>query len=200
MKKLNAKTVGAVALGLGIIAGTVLGGIVYNPVQEVPVEVIKYINQTVEVPVEVIKEVVVEKVVVEEKEVFVEVDNGDMAFVLDRLEDKAIIDDAEEIVDELKSEDEALSMAFKYVDDNREDLFDLLEEEGIVSDEDDVEIIKVYNEFEDVVIVESDFDDKEYEFQLRYKIEDTDEEVKKYILVTVSVEDNEAEILSVQEE
>jgi hypothetical protein len=202
MKKINAKTVGAVALGLGIVAGTVLGAVAYNPVQEIPVEVIKYQTKTVEVPVEVIKEVnVTKEVFVEvEKEVFVEVDNGDMAFVLERLEDKAIIADADEIVAELKAEDKALEMAFAYVDDNRDELFDLLEDEGIVSDEDDVKIIKVFKDFEDVTIIDSDFDDEEYEFVLRYKIEDTDDEVKKFVLVTVGVEDNEVEILSVVEE
>lgn len=198
VKKLSAKKVGAVALGLGIIAGTVLGAVVYNPVQEIPVYVTQYEEKIVEVPVEVIKEV--EKIVEVEKEVIVQVDNGDMDFILCRLEDKLIIEDCDEIVAELKAEDEAIKQAFDFVNKNKIELFDLLEDEGIIADEDDVKLIKVYNDFEDVNIIKADFDDEEYELELRYKIEDLEDEVKKFILVTVSIEDGEAKIDSVVEE
>jgi len=215
MKKENKvlKVASLVGAGALLIGATIGGAIMYNPVDipsiqnnaftkgvdSVNVEqifaegansvepVVEYVNVTEEV----------EKIV--EKEVFVEVDNGDMSWAFQRLEDKEVISDAEEILEELKSEDEALNKAFSFIDD-RDELFDLLEDEGIVIDEDDVEIVRVYSDFEDVNVIESNFDNDKYEFQLRYKIEDTDEEVKKYVLATVSVEDGDVELLSVQEE
>jgi hypothetical protein len=141
--------------------------------------VIEYVNNTVEV--------------------VVEVDNQDLKFVLERLEDKMIITDASDIVAELKAEDEAISGAFDFVDVERDELFDMLEEAGIVIDEDDVRVIKVYNDYEDVTIVSADFDEQEYEVILKYKIEDLKDEVKKYVEVTVLLEDGEYSFVEVQE-
>ncbi len=196
--KFDWKKAGAIALGAFVIGGT--AGALAFPVHKVETKIVAadpiIINDTKivekEVPVEVIKEIEVEKLV--------EVDNGDMDFVLERLEDKAIIDDASEIVAELKAEDFAIAQAFNFVDDNRDDLFDMLEDKGIISDEDDVKIIKVYDDFEDVSIVQSDFDDEEYEFILRYKVYDEEDEVKKYINVTIEIEDGDIELSDVVEE
>jgi len=203
------KVVLATIVGVSAIVGATGGALIaYNPydstdlkvaqnvafkagqdsVEPVLVPVVKTITETVEV----------EKLVEVEKEIFV--DNGDLAFVLERLEDKLVIEDAEEIVEELKAEDTAIKGAFDYVDAESKELFDLLEEEGIISDEDEVEIVKVYNDFEDVEIITSDFDDEEYEFKLTYKVEDLDEEEKFKINVTVKVEDGEFEILSVSKQ
>lgn len=148
------------------------------------------------VPVKGDTEYIYENVTVEKE---VEVDNGDMDWAFQRLEDKDILDDAEEVLEELKAEDAALELALKEFDD-RSDLFDLLEDEGLISDEDEASVIKIYSDFEDVEVVESDFDDEEYEFQIRMKIEDEDEDEKKYLLFNISVEDGESEILSVVEE
>lgn len=198
---MNKKSKIAALIGGALIVGATLGGaIMYNPINEVPYIVENTVIERVEVPTPFIVEKNVTIEVPFEVEKIVEVDNGDMAFLLERLEDKMLIEDQDEVVAEFKAEDEAIKAAFAFIDDNREDLFDMLEEEGLVNDEDDVEIVKVYNDFEDVIIVKSDFDDEEYEFQLKYKIEDTDEEVKSYILATVSIEDGEVELLSVQEE
>lgn len=198
MKKPNFKKVAAVAGAVGIVAGTILGAVAF-PVEK-PVVVENTVVKQVEVPVPFVVEKNVTQVVEVEKLVEVPVDNGDMDFVLCRLEDKDIIEDCDEIVAELKAEDAALDMAFAYVDDNREELFDMLEDEGLVGDEDDVEIVKVYNDFEDVEVIEADFDDEEYEFKLLYKVEDTDEEEKFKIEVTVKVEDGEVKIVSVDEQ
>ncbi len=145
----------------------------------------------------IIKEVNVTKEVEVEKEI--EVDNGDLEFVLDRLEDKEIIEDANEIVEELKAEDKAFESALDFLKDEKE-FFDLLEEENIIDDENDVKIIRIYSDFEDVDVIESDFDDNEYSFDIRVKIEDLEDEVKKYVIATIEVEDNEVSIKNVVEE
>lgn len=187
--------VSAVALGLGIIAGTVFGAVAFTPE---PVEIESIVYENVSVPVEVIKEVPVEVEKVVEKEVFVEVDNGDMAWAFQRLEDKMVIDDAEEILEELKQEDSALELALKEFDD-RANIFDLLEDEGLISDEDEVSIIKIYSDFEDVEVVKSDFDDSLYQFLIDIKVEDKEADSKKKFQFSIKVEDGDSTILSVTE-
>lgn len=194
VKKLSWKKVLA-WIGLGLIAGATIGAfafptevVVKEPVivekeKLVEVPVIEYVNITKEVPVESFIEV--------------EVDNGDMDFVLCRLEDKDIIEDCDEIVAELKAEDKALALALEAIDDA--DFLDMLEDENIIKDEDEAEVIKVYSDFEDVEILRSDFDDEEYKFRFEVKVEDLDKEVKKKVLVTVSVEDGDVELLKVAE-
>jgi hypothetical protein len=79
------------------------------------------------------------------------------------------------------------------------DIFDLLEDEGIISDEDEASIVKIYKDFEDIEVSESDFDDEQYEFKITAKIEDEDDDVKKKVEFTIEVEDGEAEITDVKE-
>lgn len=153
-------------------------------------------NQTPEVITEYVNQTVTEYV---NQTVEVPVDNGDMDFVLERLEDKMIISDAEDIVEEFKAEDSALEGAIDYVFAERDEFFDMLEDAGIVVDEDDVVIKKVYSDFEDVAIVESDFDDEKYEFTLKYSIEDLEDEVYKDVFVTVRQDFGEFEIVGVTE-
>ena len=183
--------IAAIAAGVGIVVGTIVGALAF------PVDKVVFQDKIVEVPV--IQEKIVEKevpvpfnVTVEK---LVEVDNGDMAFVLDRLEDKNIIDDAEEIVAELKAEDAAMKLALDF---DEAELFDMLEDKNIVEDEDEVEIIKVYDDFEDVEILRSDFDDELYKFKFQVKIEDLDAEDKMKVELTVVVEDGEAVLKRVE--
>lgn len=194
MKK-QSKKLAAIAAVSGLVLGGLAGAVMFPVQNDVVVE--KTVIEKVDVPFPVTE--VVEKIVEVEVpvETFVEVDNGDMAFVLQRLEDMEVIADAEEIVMELKAEDAALKGAFDFVEENKDELFDMLEKAGLVTDEDDVEIIKVYDDFEDVEILKSDFDDEEYKFNLLYKVEDLEEEEKFKSLVKVQLEDGEFEILKV---
>lgn len=183
------KVGGAILGGAALISAGILGGFVMdNP------EVINVV-QTVEVEKEVFVEVPINVEV--EKLVEVLVDNGDMAWAFDRMEDKSIISDASEILAELKAEDNALSMALSELG-NTEKLFDMLEEENLIVDEDEVSIIRTFSDFEDVNITVSNFDDEEYSFDIRLKIEDLKDEEKKYIIATVAIEDSEAELLNVR--
>jgi len=180
---------GAILIGA---AGLGVGFLLDNP--DVIVET-KTVEVEKEVFVEVPVEVIVEKIV--EVETIVEVDNGNMQWAFDRMEDKSIIDDANEILTELRAEDKAFSMALTALEDETE-LFDVLEDANLVEDEAEVELIRVYSDFEDVTVLNSDFDDSEYSFDIRLKIEDLDAEEKSYVIATVSIEDGEAIIESVR--
>jgi hypothetical protein len=132
-------------------------------------------------------------------EKIVEVDNGDMDFVLERLEDKMIIDDASDIVAELKAEDEALSNVLNHVLSNQKTLFEKLEDEGLVSSKKYVKILKTYSSYEDVEIITSDYKDLTYEFKYQLRVYDDVEEVKKNVFVTAGIDyDGEFYILNVE--
>lgn len=123
-------------------------------------------------------------------------DNGNLAYLEQALVDRAGFNDEFDIVDVYKAEDLALSMAIVEIEDN---FADLLEDEGIVKDEDKVEIVKVYSDWDDVSVLKSDFEDGEYKFDIKVKVEDTKKDVKKYIVFTVKIEDGESKISKVVE-
>lgn len=177
--------------GVALLGAGVAGGFALDQPETVKVK--EYVPFEVEKPVIVEKEVVVTETV----EVPVEVTVEDTELI-QKLCDKLMIDDIEECRQEVEAEDEALKLALEKFED-KDDLFDLLEDEGLVADEDEVELIKVYKDFEDVEIVKSDFDDKEYKFVIEAKVEDEDVDEKKKFLFTIEVEDGEAEIVSVEE-
>lgn len=196
------KIVGGVLIGLvGVTAGAVGFDMYDNSEAKIsemkaaldikPTEIIK----EVKVPVEVVKEVVVEKEVEVEVEKIVEVDNGKLSYVLQKLEDKEIFEDAKQIVAELEAEDVAIAKALKEISN---EAAEALEDEGIVSDEDDVEVITVYNDYEDINITKADYDYDEYKFVIDVKVEDTKKEEKFLTQFTVKVEDGKAEILKVE--
>lgn len=189
MNKLNVNKIGAVALGIGIVAGTVLGAVVYNPEPiMVPYNVTVFEDKIVEVPVEVIKEVEVEKLV--EVEVVI-TDTELIQATCDRL----MFDDIGDCQSEVLAEDAALKLALSYVESS--DFLDELEDANIVNDEDDVEVIKVYDDFEDINVLKSNYNYDKYKFAYEVKIEDTDAEDKMKVLVTIVVEDGELEFKSV---
>lgn len=176
--------------GLGVaVAGTGLGFVLDNPdtiVERVPYPVEKIVEvevlKEVPVPYDVITEVIIE----------------DTDF-LEKVCDRMMFDDILECKEEINSEDEALKLALELFDDE-EEIFDLLDDEGFISDEDEAKIIRVYDDFDDIEILESDFDDSEYLFKIRVKVEDLDEDVKNYLMFEVEVEDGSADIKEIYED
>lgn len=186
-------------VGASALVGAAGHALFANP--EVIVETLEVV-QLVEVPVkgdDVIEYVNVTETVTETVTEFVEVDNGDMAFLLERLEDKAVIEDAEEIVEELKMEDAFIKGAFDFISSEQDELFDMLEKADLVRDEDEVEVVRVYEDFEDVEILRADFDDNEFKGNFLIKVEDLDRESKFKAVVKVKFEDGEFELVRVQE-
>lgn len=176
-----------ICLGTLVVGGLVGAGVGYlaqpEPVQiikQVPVEVIK------EVPVEVLKEV---NVTVE-----VPVDNGDLARVLEFGEDAGFFEDAKTAVQEIDALDAALELA---VEEIKDEGLDFLEDEGLFVDEDDLEFVKIKSDFKDVTVVDSDYDDEEYEFEIKAKVDDDVTDDKYWVVFTVQVEDGKAELKSV---
>jgi hypothetical protein len=182
MKKLSKKVLGVA--GACVVAAGLIGGGIGFALQpepqfiEVPgPEVIKEVEVVKEVPVNV----TVEKVVEVEDEAF-------LAEACDRL----FYDDLDECREEVEAEDAALALAWAEIDD---EAFDFLEDEGIFRDEDDLRVIKVYDDFEDMEVIRSDFDDDEYRFQLTVKYEDVVRDIKKKVNFVVDVEDGDVELV-----
>lgn len=178
---------GAVLLGAGLAGGFALDNpATIEKVVEVPVDRVVYQDKIVikEVPsAPIIKTETVEKVV--EDESFVQL-----------LCDRMVYDDIAECKEEVKAEDYALKLALYTLEDERL-VFDMLEDEGIVADEDEVSIVKVYSDFEDIEIVESNFEKEEYEFAIKMKIKDDEADEKKYVIFNVEVSDGEVEVTDV---
>jgi hypothetical protein len=201
MKKQTSKVSSVVMAGVvaSALIGAVGGAVGWDLIDS-PEVVTETVIKEVGIPYPVKGDTVIEYV---DKEVIVEkevpVDNGDMAFVLERLEDKDIIDDAEEIVQELKAEEAFAKGAFEFIESESKELFDLLEDKGIVEDEDEVEILKLYTDFEDYNITKADYDDEEFIGLFVIKVEDLDEETKHKIEVKVKLEDDEFEFVKVSE-
>jgi len=173
------------ALGGGaIVASTLPPTIEYkNVIVEVPGETVT-VTEFVEVPVNV----TVEKIV--------EVEDTDFKQVAcDRLG----YDILSECVEEVEQEDVALKSVLSFIEDDFYLVTAFLEDEGLVEDEDDIELVKIYNDFEDIVVEESDFDDNEYEFTVKIKVDDDEADEKRYFYVTISSEDGELEIENITE-
>lgn len=182
-----AKAIGAAALliGAGIGAGFALDNqapIVKEIIKEVPLIVNTETIKEVEVPVNV---TVVEEVFLEDIE------------LLEKVCDRLMFDDIKECREEVNAEDYALQDALNLINDEDE-LFDFLEDEGFVEDENDARLLKVYNDFDEVEVSSADFDDEEYEFVVKVRVEDeeTDEKFRAYI--TVKVDEGEAEFVDVE--
>ena len=129
----------------------------------------------------------------------IEVDNGKLAMVTKYLEDAEIFEDAKEVVAIIEAEDEAKELAYAKIAEELADE-DFVEDEmvsEILEDEDEFSVVRVYKDFEDVEIVESDFDDAEYEFNVRVKLDDEEADEKVYAIFNVIVEDGEAEVIDV---
>lgn len=152
-----------------------------------PVVQIKEVTK--EVPVEVIKEVVKEVVVTDTE-------------LIKAACDRLLFEDLGECQQEVKAEDAALKLAWEKLEEELadEDFLDELKEEGIIADEDEVSVKKLYKDFEDIEIVKSDYDDNEYVFKLKAKLDDEEDDKKVYVIFEVEVSDGEAEVTDFFEE
>ncbi|MEA3430297.1 MAG: hypothetical protein U9R08_03415 [Nanoarchaeota archaeon] len=191
-----ASAIGVVSLALGGMGGYMIGqnGLTEQDLQLAyaqgasdgisSVEPIT-ITETVEVPIEVIREIEVPVETIVE----VPVQDNTLQDFLTYLEDKDLIDDADEAIEAMVAETAAIAEAVILIE---EDIADALEDEDIVKDEDDVVILKIKDDLEDVEIVRSDFDDDEYKFRILLKVEDERKDKKFYVEATIEVEDGEA--------
>jgi hypothetical protein len=175
-------------LGLALAGLVGFGGGFALMANQEPVIVEK--NVTVGVPVEVPGPVqFVDRNVTVEKQVIVE-DESFKLMACDRLQ----YDIVSECVEEIKSEDKALQLAFELI---KSDFQEELKDADLIEKRGDAELQKVYSDFEDINVTKSDFDRDRYEFVIKVKVEDTREDDKFHALFTVKVEDSEATIESV---
>lgn len=117
--------------------------------------------------------------------------------------DRLLFEDIAECQTEVKAEDKALSLAWEELEKELSDdnfLEDELKDAGFIADEDEVSVKKLYKDFEDIEILKSDYDDSEYSFRLKAKIDDEEADKKVYLLFDIEVSDGEAEIVDVNEE
>jgi len=184
----KALTIGAVAL---VSIGVGVGGVY---LLDNPEPITKTITNTITLQGETIYEDVIVEVPYNVT-VIEYVDNGDLEFTLERLEDQGIIADADEIVAELKAEDLALELAVAEISNG--DLFEMMEDAGLLVDDDEAFIKRIKGDYDEVVVVNANFDDNEYSFDIDVKVYDEDTEDYVYSTVFVEVIEGEAELISV---
>jgi hypothetical protein len=191
MKKCTGKQTLALVAAIAAAIGLLAGGAVGLALQPEPVTITETVTVTEQVEVPVIQEVEVIQEVIVYNETVVEVaveDNDFIELACDRL----FYEDLEECREEVEAENVALALAVAELEKNG---FDYLDDEGLFGDEDDLDWVYIKDSFEDLVDVESDFDDDEYTFQILAKVEDDKEDEKERFVFEVSVEDGEAEII-----
>lgn len=175
MENKGLKIVGVALAGLVIGAGA---GYVLQPE---PVVITKQVIK--EVPVEVLKNVTIEKQVL--------VDNGDLALVTQRLEDKGFYQDAQEVVLEVKAEDEAKKVAVEKV---KEDAFHMLENKGLFEDQRYLKFLSLKTKWDELNASSSDYDASEYSFVFPAKVRDERKDLNKKVLLYVSVNNGVADL------
>lgn len=181
------------ALGGGIVADDSVQVSELNSTVNAQSEEISSLQKALEKKPEVITEYE-EKIV--EKNVTIEVPVEDTE-ALSKVCERLMYEDIQECKEEVNAEDAALKLALNEIE---SEYADVLEDEELVADEDDVSIVRVYDDFEDIDVIESDYDDKEYKFDIRVKVDDDTSNDKKYFIFSVEVEDGDAEIVDVNEE
>ena len=120
---------------------------------------------------------------------------SDLALITQYLEDIEVFEDAAEVVESIKAEDRAITIAIEAI---KKDFAVELEDADIVDDEDEVEIRTIYDDIEDIEIIKSDYDDDEYKFAIKVKIYDDDVEDTSKVWFTVEVEDGDSKIKKVE--
>ena len=178
-----------VALGVAAVAltGTLVHDITESPVVEYQ-NVTEFVNVTVTETVEVVREVPVNVTVIETIEFE---DEAFKALACDRLQ----YDDIKECVEEVEAEAIALELAVAEI---KAEFAEFLDDEDVVKKDSDVRIIEIYSDFEDVVVVKSNFDNDRYVFEIKVKYEDEREDSKDKVVVKIEVEDSEVKILSIR--
>ncbi len=179
--------VGVVAAAVGLLAGGAVGYVL----QPEPVTIVDTVTVTEFVDVPVIQEVEVIQEVLIYNETIVEVAVEDLDFI-ELACDRLFYEDLEECREEVEAENVALALAVAELEKNG---FDFLDDEGLFGDEDDMSFVYIKDSFEDLVDVDSDFDDDEYTFQILAKVEDDKEDEKERFVFEIHVEDGEAEIV-----
>lgn len=192
------KVAGAVAVGAGLVLAGGLAGIAMFPKEvevPVPVPVIKekIVNNTIEVPVEKIVEV--------EKEVFVEVDNGNLDLVLEHIYDndgkvEYLLDDLDEdeieqIVDRIVFVNDIKQMAVSHVQKELADELDRVLVGTVELDEDDIEKIRIDDDDDEIIVDDVDFEDLDAELTVTGKFRHDD--VWYVFESTVEIEDGDIE-------
>lgn len=189
MVKKENKVGKAIAVGVaGLLVGGLAGaGIVATTMEpEVKTEYLPG-NVTTETVTEYVEVEVPVNVTVEK---IVEVEDKELALMLC---DRLVYDDLSECEEEVRAEDAALKLAIAEIEEN---YADELEDFDIVKDEDDVELVTIYSDFEDVEVVKSNFDRDKYVFNIEAKIDDDGDKSK--VTFKVEVEDGETEILNIE--
>jgi hypothetical protein len=178
-----------VAVAIAAVAGLGLGGVTGVLLQPEP-QVI-YNETIVEVPtlVEVPVEKIVNNTINVEVEKIVEVDNGNLALVCERLEDRMIIQDAVTCVEEVKAEDEAIKLALKEI--KSELPYLIAREEGV--DVRDIKIVRIYNNYDEMTVT-SDFKNDDYTVELRVRVENRDTNERSDVDVKVNVYRGRADV------
>lgn len=191
MKDLYKKVI-AVGAGVILVGAGFIGGFATHQPREVTIVEEKLVEVPFEVQVPVIEEVEVVKEVEVEKIVEVE-DEELLKLVCDRL----MFEDLQECRAEVKAEDEALNKALSIVKDEK-GLIEFFADEKVVRRETKASLLRVYDDFEDVEIIKSDFDWNDYEFKIKVRVEDELKDDKFYANVIVKVDDGETEFVSIE--
>lgn len=195
----------AVAGAIGLIAGGLAGATLF-PVEKTET-VVEKVNVTVEVPVEVpvevVKEVMVEKVV--------KVDNMNLPLVYQYIVDQegdlteldiSEIDDmgVDELVSQIVFVNDIKSLAIAEVKSEIADLVDKVVVSNVTLDEDDVERVRINDDFDEVKVDSIDFEDKDakllltgsfehddldYEFEVEVKVKDGEVDDSKLVSVSL---------------
>jgi hypothetical protein len=134
-----------------------------------------------------VEPVVITNTTVEYKEVSVE-DTAFLALACDRL----LYDDLVECKKEVSAEDEALKLAIAEIE---ADFAREAERAGLILDDRRASLIKVYDVFEDVEVVSSDYKRAKYEFEITARVEDERADTKLDVTYTVRVDNGVAKIV-----
>jgi hypothetical protein len=207
----NGKKALAVAGAIGLALAGGLAGATLFPVEKIEIvtkEVIVEKNITTEVPFEVVKEVPVNVTV----EKIVKVDNENLPLVYKYIVDQegdlteldiSEIDDngVDELVSQIIFVNDIKSLAIAEAKSEIADLVDKEVVDTVSLDEDDVERIRIKDDFDEVTVEDIDFEDKDAELRVFGTFEHDDVDYK--FEVEVEIKDGEVDdikLISVSKE